>query len=107
MSYQYARMFERFDLKAPAFIKSSNHNGIDHHLLLTRDISNGGAYFNTMESVRYQGHVQVELLFEVTNDDNRINYVYMTVSGEVVRHDESGLAVSFNEDSTLMPFNIN
>ena len=102
------RAFERFDLTAPATIRQpANENGEHHHLLLTKDISSKGAYFSTMEPASYEGHVQVELLLQVTDSDNHVKYVYMTTTGEIVRRDERGLAIQFDEDAMLKPFHIN
>lgn len=102
------RDFKRFDLMAPATIKqSANENGEHHHLLLTRDISSKGAYFRTMDPTAYEGRVQVELLLQITDSDKHVNYVYMTTTGEIVRRDERGLAILFDEDAMLKPFHIN
>jgi len=106
MEKQSERKFERYHVRAPAMIRQMVGNGIDHHLLLTRDISEGGAYFNTFEPQAYSGQVQIELLLEVTGSDNEVNYTYMTVNGEVIRHDAKGLAVSFTGESRLKRFNI-
>ena len=107
--YEFSKLraFKRFDLTVPATIRQSgNENGKDHHLLLTKNISSKGAYFSTMEPASYSGHVQVELLLQVTDSDNHRNYVYMTTTGEIVRCDEQGLAVQFDEDAMLKPFHI-
>ena len=104
--YAMQRAFERFDLIAPATIsQGANANG-KHHLLLTKDISCKGAYFSTMEPTSYESHVQVELLLQVTDSDHHIKYVYLTTTGEIVRHDERGLAIQFDEDAMLKPFHI-
>jgi len=107
MEFQSARKFDRYEVRAPAVVRQATGNGVKHHLLLTRDISEGGAYFNTMEPRAYSGRVQIELLLEVTGNDNEVNYTYMTVNGEVVRHDDMGIAVSFKGDSKLTTFHVN
>ncbi|MFO7813524.1 MAG: PilZ domain-containing protein [Pelovirga sp.] len=105
--YSKQRAFERFDLMAPATIRQpSGENGKHHHLLLTKDISCKGAYFSTMEPTSYERHVQVELLLQVTDSDHHVRYVYMTTTGAIVRHDERGLAIQFDEDAMLKPFHI-
>lgn len=102
------RACDRIELKVPALIReSSGTNGKHHHLLLTRDISNKGAYFNTMEPEAFAGPVEVEMLLEIPGSDNQVNYVYMTTSGDIVRREKRGLAVVFNEESKLVPFHIN
>lgn len=103
--FPHQRATQRFDLKAPAIIKQSTaENGQQHHLLLTRDLSSKGAYFITMYPVSYDGQVEIELLLQVTNDNNLTHYVHVLTCGEVIRHDEQGLAVRFDDDVKLMPF---
>jgi hypothetical protein len=99
------RAYIRYDMKLPATIQPVPGNDEnEYHLLLTRDISHMGAYFNMMKTFPYDGQIQVEILIEVSNHRNQSIYLYMTTSGEVVRCDESGLAVSFDEDFRLSPF---
>jgi hypothetical protein len=101
------RLIERFDLRVPAIIKQvANENREEFHLLLTRDISSGGAYFDAMEPVSYDGRIEVQLLYEVQNSRNHVNYVQMSTTGTVVRSDSYGLAVNFDEKATLKPFHI-
>lgn len=102
------RACERIELKVPALVRSStSSNGKHHHLFLTRDISNQGAYFNTMEPETMEGPVEIEMVLEITGSHDQVNYVYMTTSGNIVRREERGLAVMFNDESRLMPFQIN
>lgn len=101
------RETERFDLKVPAIIRHiSKKNRKSHHLLLTRDISNKGAYFNAIEDFSYDGPVEVEVLLKVPGGEDEGNYVYMKSCGEVVRCDATGLAVKFSGESSLKPFYI-
>lgn len=100
------REFRRFDMKLPATIstRASGHIGSNYHLLLTRDISHNGAYFNMMQPVYCDGPVQVEILLEVPTDCKKCIYLYLVANGEVVRREDSGLAVVFSEDFLLKPF---
>mgnify|MGYP006304822111 CR=1 FL=1 len=106
--YSKQRAFQRFVLTAPATIRQpTGENGKHHHLLLTKDISCKGAYFNTMEPASYAKYVQIELLLQVADDsDHHVKYVYMTTTGEIVRHDARGLAIQFDDDAMLKPFHI-
>lgn len=100
------RGFRRFDMKLPATITARGHahNGSQYHLLLTRDISHNGAYFNMMQPVCCEGPVQVEILLEVPTDCKECIYLYLVANGEVVRREDKGLAVVFSEDFMLKPF---
>ncbi|MDD3619729.1 MAG: PilZ domain-containing protein [Desulfobulbaceae bacterium] len=99
------RKHPRFEIKLPAIITqpSSGLNGNNFHLLLTRDISHSGAFFTMMKPYPYQGHVRVELLIEVNSGCSHC-FLYMVAKAEVVRCDDSGLAVIFDEDFMLAPF---
>jgi len=100
------RAFKRYEMNLPATIiqPSSGVNGNDFHLLLTRDISHSGAYFKMMKPFPYDGPVQVEVLLEVAGGCEKCIFLYLVAKGEVVRRDNSGLAVIFNEDFMLTPF---
>lgn len=102
------RACRRFEMKLPATViyPSADVNGNTHHLMLTRDISHTGAYFNMMKPFFYTGPVQVEVLLEVAGDCSKCMYIYMMAGGEVVRCDATGLAVIFNEDFMLAPFHL-
>jgi hypothetical protein len=100
------RACKRFDMNLPATIvqPSSGVNGNNFHLLLTRNISHTGAFFNMMKPFSYDGPVQVEILLEVAGGCDKCMYLYLVAKGEVVRRDDSGLAVIFNDDFMLAPF---
>jgi len=99
------RLLERFELKLPALVHLPvRTNGNGYHLLLTRNVSSGGAYFHTMEPLSCNGQVHVEMLFKVKTSDNQIKYSYVATTGEVVRRDETGIAVRFDDEYTLSPY---
>jgi hypothetical protein len=100
------REYRRFDMKLPAFLNASRSMdaGNNYHLSLTRDISQKGAYFNTMKPFSCDGPVRVEILLNVPTDADGGIYVLLMANGEVVRRDESGLVVMFSEDCMLTPF---
>ncbi|HER62628.1 MAG TPA: PilZ domain-containing protein [Desulfobacteraceae bacterium] len=102
------RAYKRFEMNLPATIIQSSPpaNGDNYHLLLTKDISHNGAYFKMMKPFSFKGPVLVEILLEVAGGCDRCIYLYLVASGEVVRCDDSGLAVIFNEDFMLDPFHI-
>lgn len=101
------RVCQRFELKVPALVRQATKQNSKHHqLLLTRDISDKGAYFNTMEAEAFSGTVEIELLLIIAGRDEEYNYVYMTASGEIIRREKMGLAVIFNDDCRLVHFHM-
>lgn len=107
MDKRERRSSQRFDMIRPAIVKPcTGANGSRRHLLLTRDISDHGAYFNSLEPMDYAGQVEVEVLFDIPGSGDHENYVHLTMIGEVVRADATGLAVRFNTKSSLKPFHI-
>jgi hypothetical protein len=105
MSESNRRLVERYDMKVPARLYPPA-NGDDTHprFVLTRDISSNGAYFHTKEPDSYAHRVQVELLLQVPSLDDGVKYMYMNTSGEVLRRDEAGIAVRFDDDHSFVPF---
>lgn len=74
---------KKFDLKVAANVRHiSEKNGKSHHLLLTKHLSNQGAYFNAIADFAFVGPVEVE----------------------VVRRKATGLAVRFRGESSLKHF---
>ena len=107
MEQQERRFIQRFDMQQPAIVRPcTGTNDSERQLLLTRDISDQGAYFNSMEPLAYTGQVEVEVLINVPGGDDRGNYLSMIMRGEVVRCEATGLAVRFKEESSLKPFHI-
>lgn len=101
------RACKRIELKVPALVRQvPTVNDKHHQLLLTRDISDKGAYFNTMEADAFAGTVEIELLLAIAGRDDKYNYVYMTTSGEIIRREKLGLAVIFNDDCRLVHFHM-
>ncbi|OHB34113.1 MAG: hypothetical protein A2X84_05835 [Desulfuromonadaceae bacterium GWC2_58_13] len=102
MNDRVPRHSKRFVMQLPAFVKPcAGVDGGDPHLLLTRDISDRGAYFSSMEPMVYAGQVQVEVLLRVPGCDDQDIYLCMTTRGVVVRCEVDGLAVRFIGESRL------
>ena len=107
MEQQERRFIQRFAMQQPAIVRSCmSTNGGERHLLLTRDISSCGAYFNSSEPLDYTGQVEVEVLINVPGSEDRGNYLSMITSGEIVRCEATGLAVRFKEEPSLKPFHL-
>jgi len=99
------RVFERFHTQMPALLMPrSGDDGNTHRLLLTRDISSGGAYFYTREPVFEGKEVQIEILIPIAVDEDHIHHLYLETQGEVTRRESEGVAVRFTGDYKLRPF---
>jgi len=99
------RLFERYELKVPALLHPSSDATFKQNcLVLSRDISCGGAYFHTSEPQSYSGRVQVEMLMKIPTQDEQPKYIYMTTTGEVMRHEATGVAIKFDDSYSLSPF---
>lgn len=97
------RVSQRFELQLPAIVKPYLGADVgDSHLVLTRDISDQGVYFNVMNTSNYPDQVQVEILLQVSGHDSKDVYVCMTTRGEVVRRETEGLAVKFVGKSRMV-----
>lgn len=96
---------KRFALKLPALInQAAASNDIEAHIILTRDISNLGAYFHSPHSSSYEGRLKIELLIVLHHEADQTEYMRMTTTGEVVRREETGIAVRFDANTKLVPF---
>jgi c-di-GMP-binding flagellar brake protein YcgR len=101
------RAYKRFDLKVPARIGIAESERIEEQEvdLTTINISAGGAFLDT-KAILPQGTrvkmdfiLSIEKLKELTDSQCRIK-----VKGEVIRSDESGIAVRFDKDYEMIPF---
>jgi len=101
------RLTKRFDLIVPAVITQIvGGKSLNAQLCLTRDVSSQGAYIDSTESIPEDDKIEVQLVYPLKNDLGRLEYVQMTAIGTVVRREASGIAVSFDEKTTLKPFHI-
>ena len=105
MSEPNRRLVERYDMKVPARLyPDADGDDTSTRFVLTRDISSNGAYFHTTAPGIYADRVKIELLLQVPSLDDGAKYMYMNTSGEVLRRDEAGIAVRFDDDHTFVPF---
>ncbi|MCF6291289.1 MAG: PilZ domain-containing protein [Desulfobacterales bacterium] len=98
------RKHERFGMMVPALMEVSSDP--QEKLLTTRDLSSGGAYFFTSNPLAENTSGTIKIFLEpshrmVTMDGG---YVCLEVRGTVMRREEDGMAVCFNEDYRLIPF---
>lgn len=98
------RNFERFDLEVPARIglgKSVDEKEIS---LITSNICAGGAFLLTKDpiptgtKVRMDFVLSIQKLKELLDSECRIQ-----IEGEVVRTEEGGIAIRFDDDYQIIP----
>ena len=106
------RGLERFDLEIPARIRISKADNIEKTLdFLTSDICSGGAFFNTTEPLAEGTDVTIDLILPISKLIRRLkklegNYrqTRINVSGTVLRSESGGMAISFNNDYKIGPW---
>ena len=99
------RNFERFDLSVPARVGVvRTDEGKNKISLSTSNICAGGAFLVTKEFIPKGTRIHmdfvlsIEKLKELLDSECRIQ-----VEGEVVRTEDSGIAVRFDEDYQIIP----
>ncbi|PLX98269.1 MAG: hypothetical protein C0623_13175 [Desulfuromonas sp.] len=101
------RLTERFDLMVPVVITQvAREETFYSQLCMTKDISSQGAYIGLTNPVPDDDEVYVQLLYPLKKDGGVLEYVKMTATGTIVRREACGLAIIFDEESTLKPFYI-
>jgi hypothetical protein len=100
------RQLQRFLLKAPAIVKTAVENQDMVSELFTRDISSGGAFFQTDNPLPAGSSVEITL-FLLTSAfrawRGRPYKVKITTGGTVVRTEDEGMAVAFSEQYRMVP----
>ncbi|MBW2608786.1 MAG: PilZ domain-containing protein [Deltaproteobacteria bacterium] len=102
------RVFERFELKVPARVEVEGGPGQGEEIsLLTSNICAGGAFFHTKDPIPEGTKVQLEFVLsidklkEILDSECRIK-----VEGKVVRTEEAGIAVRFDDDYEIEPVKV-
>jgi hypothetical protein len=100
------RHIERFTLEIPArVVISTNDNKKEIMELRTVNISSGGAFFHTDQNVPEGTTVQADLILDTDRLKELLGSMsYIRVSGQVVRVEDEGIAVSFDNRYEIMPF---
>ena len=99
------RTFERFDLEVPAKVGIKRADQQEEEVsLLTRDICAGGAYMETEKSLPEGTRVKVDFVLSIEKLKEMLDsHCRVVVEGEVVRTDDNGIAVRFEENYQIMP----
>ena len=100
------RQMERFSLEVPALLSTVDESGQPKTFeIMTNNICAGGAFFITDKPSSVGTDVKMELIIsfkkvnKFSNKKTRIN-----VSGSVIRTDEKGMAICFDEKYTISPY---
>ena len=98
------RTMERFDLKLPGqirFIRDSNEETID---LLTSNVCSEGAFFSTEKPLPIDTRVNIDLVLPLNRLKKREGKrSLIKSSGKVVRTDQKGMAICFDEKCKISP----
>ena len=106
MTDEEKRQAERYPLRAPAMVECSPAPADANCLLLmTRNLSGGGAYFSARTPVTVDTDVKVGIFLEVSKlREIPVNgHVYVQASGTVLRSDATGMAVRFLDKCQVIP----
>ena len=100
------RQVERFDLKLEAYVvRSDDASEAQPHRLTTRDVSMNGAYLLTKQPLPLGTKVKVDVILSMEGPKRqKIRKALIKACGEVLRTDDEGMAVGFDENSKFMPF---
>jgi hypothetical protein len=106
------RGLERFELEIPTRIKvTSSQQGEESLDLLTSDISSGGAFFHTTQPLEEGTDVNLDLILpikrlmkEIEDVVGDFQHTYIKISGKVLRTESRGMAIVFNEDYEISPW---
>jgi Tfp pilus assembly protein PilZ len=100
------RQLQRFQLRAPAIIKSALEDKETVSELYTRDICSGGAFFQTDQPLPTGIGVEVTLFLLISASrewEELPRSVKVTTDGMVVRSEGDGMAVAFSEQYQMAP----
>jgi hypothetical protein len=99
------RRFERYSLTLPARLESDGGAGGIPEGLMTSNISAGGAYVMMTEPLTQGMEVRMEVILPF-NNLKKVKVekdACVMITGTVVRAEEAGIAVQFNDDCSIMP----
>jgi len=101
------RRVARFDLKLKACLRAAGDEAESAatYELTTRDISTGGAFLYTSTPLTVGTPVDVHLILAPERQESQVlKKAWVQVSGSVLRTDEDGMAVCFDDDCKILPY---
>jgi len=100
------REMERFDLALFSRIQvRSGRRAPEIMELVTQNVCAGGVYFTTSAPLPSGTRVSLNMMLKVPDQQNRSsnNLTRIEISGKVIRSEESGMAIQFNNRYKLQP----
>ena len=99
------RSVERFELGLEAFVSVSEDSaGPDSLTMQTRDISSNGVYLLTETPLPVGTKVKVDMILSLEELKKLGGKALIKTSGEVLRAESSGMAIGFDRNSKIIPF---
>lgn len=98
------RKIERFPVQLPASISLAGEEQEEPMIFLTNDACAGGVFIQTEKTLPLGSEVKLDLVLpyiELKNFEGK--GVRLKVSGAVIRVNETGMAIRFNEDYSIWP----
>ena len=100
------REMERFDLGLFSRIQVQSGERVPEVMeLVTQNVCAGGAYFNTSDPLPSGTRVSLNMMLKVPVQQNRSSnhLARIEISGKVIRSEESGMAIQFNNSYKIQP----
>ena len=99
------RKVERFDLELEAFVSIPGETGqSDMGNLVTRDVSMSGVYLKTDAPLPVGSKVNVDMILTLEGRKKQnAQQAWIKASGKVLRTDNQGMAVCFDDQSRILP----
>ena len=99
------RAVERFDLQLEAFVSlPGGGSQNESESLVTRDISMSGAFLMTDKPLPIGSKVSVDMILTLEGRTKQsAQQAWIKASGKVLRTDNEGMAVGFDNQSRILP----
>ena len=99
------RKVERFDLELEAFVSLPGESDpTDKGNMVTRDVSMSGVYLVTDAPLPVGSKVNVDMILTLGGrKKHHAQQAWIKASGKVLRTDSQGMAVSFDDQSRILP----
>ena len=96
---------ERFDLELEAFVSQAGETGqTDMGNLVTRDVSMSGVFLVTDAPLPVGSKVNVDMILTLGGRNKQnAQQAWIKASGKVLRTDNQGMAVGFDDQSRILP----
>ena len=102
------RKLDRYALRLPATIRvisSGEENGSQTYEVMTNDVSAGGAFFETDTHIAEGTQVKVRMVLSIDSIKKMTGkQAVVNVTGHVLRVGHKGIAVCFNPNYRMTPF---